>query len=162
MKILQNCKNALSNSIFAIFILSISVGCGHGSKKEKSLWVGAGFSSGAAIGAATAPSNEKPEMHALYWGSLLAVGAAILIEFYHEREAAVLKSQNQTMEIQLNNLRNSSKTLLSEGVVKSDSNLFNSKVSKGTKYRLFEVNDWEVQSQNEVRNIKKRLELTPP
>lgn len=68
--------------------------------KSRLATTGVGFGVGAVIGSASAPDDERPELHALYWGGLVGVAASVAANYYFNDE-----KQREFMEIERDKLQ---------------------------------------------------------
>lgn len=147
-----------------MLILSSVLGCATSRQKRLS-FTGAGFVAGAALGGATAPAHERKELHALYWGGLVAVAASVLGDFLwsSEDEAARLKLENEKLKADFELLQNAKTVLLREGEGRfktpagSDVQLPSGKA----RWRLYEVDRWVKDGPDKLVHQDKVVEILP-
>ncbi len=87
-------------SSYLLLALSLLLTSCASKTKSRLATTGIGFGVGATVGAASAPSDERPELHALYWGGLVGVAASVAANYYFNEE-----QQRQVMEIERDKLQ---------------------------------------------------------
>ncbi len=139
--------------LYLIPILIFLFGC---STPQKSRWAttALGVGAGAVIGAATAPADEKKELHSLYWAGLLGLGAAVVSNYYYsdEKSLELLRLENEKLKAQMDFFQKSSETrLLKEAGNRS-----------GTyKVRLYKTDEWRDDGPNNKIHVDQILETVP-
>lgn len=134
------------------------------SQKSRTAVTLAAFSGGAGIGAATAPEDERKELHAMYWGGLLGIGAAIVSNYYfndqHELEKLVLENDKLKAEMEL--VQNANKVLLKEGqgYFKNSSGEEYFQGGKA-RWRLYQIDKWTKDGPNKLYHQDRMVELLP-
>lgn len=150
----------------AAFVLTLFIfeaGCATNRQK---VWAttGTAFVAGLAIGAAAAPANERKELHALYWGSLLGLGAALISHeiFSDAGDSEKLKLENEKLSLQLDLFQNANTVLIREGkgYFKSPSGEELSSSGKA-KWRLYQIDKWVKGSPNQLFHQDRMVELLP-
>lgn len=72
----------------AIALVILSTGCATFSNRTKGIIATVTASAGgAAVGVATAPVNERPEMHGIMWGAVAGLATAIVSQFIFDEGA---------------------------------------------------------------------------
>lgn len=130
-------KLSLYTTVF--FILT---GC---ATNQKSRWMlmGAALPIGAGVGAATAPSDERPEFHALTWGATLVALSALFGNYYFSNEKELKKLRQENLS-----LKNKPKFKLitkGKGVFKSP---FSKKGEKEVQWKVYKIDQWISDGEN--------------
>ena len=142
---------------------AFSLGCAS-NYGNRWLTTGVGFATGLAVGTATAPEGERKELHSVYWGTLLGLGAALVAGevFSDESEIAKLRQENKNLGLQLELIQNANTVLLKEGkgYFKSPSGeqLFSSGKAR---WRLYQIDKWVRSGPNQLFHQDKMVELVP-
>lgn len=145
------------------FIILLTMGCAS-NRANRWLATGAGFSTGLVVGTATAPEGERKELHSVYWGALLGLGASLIAGeiWSDEAEIAKLRQENKNLGLQLELIQNANTVLLKEGkgYFKSPSGeeLFSSGKAK---WRLYQIDKWVRSGPNQLFHQDKMVELIP-
>lgn len=81
-------------------LLVTQVGCATSNSGKRWWLIGAAVPVGATIGASTSPKDEKLEAHAVYWGAILGLVAAVVGNYYYsdEKEIERLKNENEVLQ----------------------------------------------------------------
>jgi hypothetical protein len=141
----------------------ITTSCSTPSKNRIAATLG-GFTVGAAIGAATAPTGERQDMHAMYWGGILGLGSAVASNLYFSEEALVKTSQleNDKMKAELELIQNANKVLIKEGkgYFKNSSGEEYFQTGKA-KWRIYQVDKWSKDGPNRLFHQDRMVELVP-
>lgn len=163
-----SCKKRLKNS-FSRFILLAGlalflVRCGTSTKSQDLLIVTSAGAAGAVLGAASSPEYDKPEGHALLWGSLAGLAAALYIDLRSNQIESDLKASILKNQLELERkMKAPSRRLLSEGLVKKDGLLFGQTIPAGTRYQHYESSSLQTaESPLRVLEISRELEFTFP
>jgi hypothetical protein len=150
-------------------IVFLQLGCATNRQKQWA-WTGGAVATGLVIGAASAPANERKELHAVYWGALLGLGAALITQevFSDSKEIARLQLENEKQSLQLDVIQSANTVLLREGkgTFKAGSGVDSAAgaVSTGTskaKWRLFQIDKWVKGSANQLIHQDKMVEVIP-
>ncbi len=150
--------------VSAVFILILAqFGCATNRQKR---WTatGAAFAAGVGVGAASAPAHERKELHAVYWGALLGLGAALISQevFSDESETEKLTLENQKLSLQLDLIQNANTVLLKEGKGYFKSATGEELFSSGkAKWRLYQIDKWTKGGPNQLFHQDKMVELLP-
>ncbi|MEK2644798.1 hypothetical protein [Bdellovibrio sp. BCCA] len=119
-----------------------------------------GVGVGAAIGAGTAPSDERPELHALYWGGIIGVVTAVAANYYFndEKDLEVMKLENEKMKAQLDFFQNGPSVLEKETIGPADKKYF----QKGrARIKLYKVDQWVDEGPNKKSHRDRVIEILP-
>jgi hypothetical protein len=150
--------------VLAIFLtLSAQLGC-MTNRQKRFTATGAAFIAGVGIGSASAPSNERKELHAVYWGALLGLGTALLSQeiFSDEYEAERLALENQKLNLQLDLIQNANTVLLKEGKGYFKSPTGEELFTSGkARWRLYQIDKWTKSGPNQLYHQDKMVELLP-
>lgn len=119
-----------------------------------------GIGVGATIGAATAPKEERPELHSLYWGGVVGVASAIAANYYYsdEKDLEVMKLENEKMKAQLDFFQNGPATLLKDTTGSADKKYF----QKGkARIKLYKIDQWVDEGPNKKYHRDQMIEILP-
>ncbi|UOF02638.1 hypothetical protein [Bdellovibrio reynosensis] len=144
-----------------LFVLSFSLLCGCATnQKSRIATTVAGFAVGAAIGAGTAPEDERTELHAMYWGGLLGLAGAVASNFYFndERDLEVMRLENEKMKAQLDFFQNGPATLLKDTTGTADKKFFQSGKAR---IKLYKIDQWVDEGPNKKYHRDQMIEITP-
>lgn len=144
-------------------VILAQAGCATNREKR---WAatGAAVMAGVGIGSASAPANERKELHAVYWGALLGLGAALISQevFSDEGEAERLRLENQKLGLQLDMIQNANTVLLREGKGYFKSPTGEELFSSGkAKWRLYQIDKWTKNGPNQLFHQDRMVELLP-
>lgn len=119
-----------------------------------------GVGVGGIIGAATAPEDERKELHAMYWGGIVGVVTAIAANYYwnDEKDIDVMKLENEKMKAQLDFFQNGTATLLKDTKGPADKKYFQSGKAK---YKLYKVDQWMDEGPNRKYHRDRVIEIVP-
>lgn len=119
-----------------------------------------GVGVGAAIGAGTAPADERAELHALYWGGIVGVVTAIAANYYFndERDLDMARLENEKMKAQLDFFQNGTATLLKETKGAADRKYFQSGKAK---IKLYKIDQWVDEGPNRKYHRDQMIEILP-
>ena len=152
--------------IFILLLLIIGcISCSHKptntEKRNSSILVGA--ISGYAIGQSTAPSNERRELHGLYWAGLLGTGLGLITNsiFNDEDTIVNLELENQKLKSDLKLFEQSSSVQIKEGRGTFKGSALQNENQQGT-WRLYKVDRWEKVNERSLKHIDQILEVEPP
>ena len=124
----------------------------------------AGFATGAAIGYSTAPTGERKEMHAMYWGGIMGLASAIASNYYFSEEVQVQNYQleNSKLKAELDLVQNANKVLLKEGKGyfknSSGEEFFQSGKAR---WRIYQIDQWKKDGPNRLYHLDRMVELIP-
>lgn len=119
---------------------------------------------GLGLGASAAPANERKELHAVYWGALAGLAAALISDqiFSDENEAERLRLENQKLGLQLDLIQNANTVLLREGKGYFKSPTGEELFSSGkAKWRLYQIDKWVKSGPNQLYHQDRMVELQP-
>lgn len=119
-----------------------------------------GIGVGAGIGAGTSPEDERPELHALYWGGIVGVVTAVAANYYFndERDIEVMKLENEKMKAQLDFFQSGTATLVKQGKGKADKRFFQSGKAQ---IKLYEIDQWVDDGPNRKYHRDMMMETVP-
>jgi len=148
-----------------LFLMLLLVGSGCATNQGKR-WTATGtaVAAGVGLGIANAPAGERKELHAVFWGSLLGLGAALISQevFSDQKEIDRLAAENEKQRLQLDIIQNANTVLLREGkgYFKSQSGeeLFSSGKAK---WRLYQIDKWVKNGPNQLIHQDKMVEILP-
>lgn len=123
-----------------------------------------GFATGLGIGSATAPKDERTELHAMYWGGLLGLAAALAGEYYFadEDELSRLQLRNDKMQAEMELLKNANTVLLKSGQGYFKGTAGEEYFQGGkAKWRLYQIDRWTKDGPNRLYHLDRMVELQP-
>lgn len=132
--------------------------------KSRLAATGSAAAAGLVFGAATAPKNERTELHAVYWGGLFGLGAAVISNYVYNDEAQLKTNQleNEKLKAQLSLINQANQVLLKEGKGYFKNSEGQSLFDGGkAKWRLYQVDQWEKDGPNRMFHKDKILEIVP-
>lgn len=129
-------------------------------QKSRLAATGIGIGVGAVIGAATAPEEERAELHAMYWGGIIGVVSAVAANFYFsdEKDMEVMRLETEKMKAQLDFFQNGPATLLKETTGKADKKYFQSGKAK---IKLYKIDQWVDEGPNKKYHRDQMIEILP-
>lgn len=156
-------------------VMFVVIGCQLGcatNRQNRWLATGSAVAVGLTVGSTNAPENERKELHAVYWGALLGLGAALISQelFSDAKEIERLTLENQKQSLQLDIIQNANTVLLREGkgtfkpgvgVDLGVSGPIDSKTGARAKWRLYQIDRWVKGSENQLIHQDKLVELIP-
>lgn len=140
-----------------------TLGCAS-NRANRWITTGAGFATGFAVGTATAPAGERKELHSVYWGALVGLGAALVAGevFSDEAEISKLRQENKNLGLQLELIQNANTILLKEGKGYFKSPGGEELFSSGkARWRLYQIDKWVRSGPNQLFHQDKMVELVP-
>lgn len=143
--------------------LALLSACGTNSKKRDT-WIVGSFAAGAAIGAASAPKDERQDMHAVYWGALAGVGAALITNslYNDEDQIGLLQKDNQKLKAELDLIQTGNKILLDQGKGKFKNPVGETELgSKRAHWKIYQLDRWTKEGPDRVYHQDKMIEITP-
>lgn len=151
--------------VFLIFGAAAVFSCSQSPKKNQRMqWTGGAFVTGAILGAATAPKDEKPEVHAMYWGSMLGLATAIAAQYYihDEDNYHKLKDENEQLKNELDLIQNAKQSLIDQGQgqFKNPTDDPNRKGQRA-QWKVYEINKWIKDGPNRLIHQDKLVEIVP-
>lgn len=146
--------------ISALLVLSIFLASCATNQKSRLAATAIGVGVGGVIGAATAPSDERPELHAMYWGGIIGVVTAVAANYYwnDEKDIDVMKLENEKMKAQLDFFQNGPATLLKTTKGPADRRYFQS--GKAT-IKLYKIDKWVDEGPNKKFHQDQMIEILP-
>lgn len=153
----------LLRSLIPCLLLGLIAGCAS-ARKTRMAWTGGAFVTGAAVGAASAPENERRELHSLYWAGLLGVGAALLGEVLlsDEQESEKLRLENEKLRAEMELIQSANRVLLKEGkgYFKTSQGEETFPVGKA-KWRLYQIDRWVKDGPDRLYHQDRMVEIVP-
>jgi len=145
--------------ITLLFILTCYLCACSTAQKSRLAATAIGFAAGSVIGAATAPSDERTDLHALYWAGLIGVAAAVAANYYFsdERQDEILRLENEKLKAQLDFFQQGPSTLLKETTGTADKNYFHGKA----KIKLYQIDQWIDDGPNKKYHRDQMIEILP-
>lgn len=151
------------NFVAALVLLVCQLGCAT-NRQNRWLATGVATSAGLAIGTAAAPEGERKELHAVYWGALIGLGASLIAQevFSDEKETQRLMLENQKLSMQLDLIQNANTVLVREGKGYFKSSSGEELFSSGkAKWRLYQIDKWVKNGPNQLFHQDRMVELLP-
>lgn len=111
------------------------------------------FGAGAIVGGASAPTDEKKEMHAIYWGSILGLATALAANHYFndELETENLRAENEKLRTEIQMMSAGPSALLKETTVNGGK----------SKIKLYKVDQWINDGPNKKYHRDQVIEVLP-
>ncbi|MBX2993490.1 MAG: hypothetical protein KF681_01660 [Bdellovibrionaceae bacterium] len=147
----------------ALLLLFFLSACATNNQKRLTL-AAASFAGGTAIGAASAPADERKELHAVYWGALLGLGAAVAGNylFNDETELAMLNKENQRLKAELDLIQTGNKILVDQGKGKFKNPVGETELQgKKAHWKIYQLDRWTKEGPNRLYHQDKMIEITP-
>lgn len=146
-------------SLLSCLCFFFSVSCAT-NQKSRLATTAVGIGIGAAIGAGTAPNDERPELHALYWGGILGVVSAVAANYYFndERDLEVMRLENEKLKAELDLFQNRPSTLLKEEIRSADKKYFHGGKAR---IKLYEIDQWVPDGPNKRYHRDRMMEILP-
>ena len=133
-------------------------------RQNRWLVTGAGVAAGVGLGAATAPGDERKELHAVYWGALLGLGAALISQevFSDAKEIERLTLENQKQNHQLDVIQNANTVLQREGKGYFKSPTGEELLPNGkAKWKLYQIDKWVKDGPTRLIHQDRMVEILP-
>lgn len=129
-------------------------------QKSRLATTSAGITAGAIIGAASAPKDERSEMHALYWGGIVGVLSAIAANYYFDdnKDMEVMKLENDKLKSQLDFFQSGTATLLKETTGPADKKYFQNGKAR---IKLYKIDQWVDEGPNKKYHRDQMIEILP-
>lgn len=129
-------------------------------QKSRLAATGVGIAVGAAVGAGTAPKDERPELHAMYWGGIIGAVTAIAANYYfqEERDLELMRLENEKMKAQLDFFQNGPATLLKDTTGSADKKYFQSGKAR---IKLYKIDQWVDDGPNKKYHRDQMIEILP-
>lgn len=129
-------------------------------QKNRLATTAVGIGAGALLGAATAPKDERPELHAMYWGGIIGAITAVAANYYfnEEKDLEVLRLENEKLKSQLDFFQNGPATLLKDTTGSADKKYF----QKGkARIKLYKIDQWVDEGPNKKYHRDQMIEIMP-
>ena len=143
--------------IFALSLLTVSCASNQKSRVAATLL---GALAGGAVGAATAPKEERTELHALYWAGLTGIASSVVANYYFndERDIEMMRLENDKLKSQLDFFQSGPSTLLKETAGPADRKFF----SKGkARIKLYKIDQWVDEGPDKKYHRDQMIEISP-
>lgn len=129
-------------------------------QKSRLASTGVAVAAGATIGAAFAPDDERPEMHALYWGGIIGVIGAIAANYYFDdnKDMNVMQLENEKLKSQLDFFQSGTATLLKETTGPADKKYFQNGKAR---IKLYKIDQWVDEGPNKKYHRDQMIEILP-
>lgn len=157
--------------LLLVAVVILSSGCVSMSSREKR-WMaaGTGIAVGSVVGASVTPSGERRELHSSYWGAIVGLASYFAADLFWgtDAESAVLRSENEKLNLQLQVIQNANTVLLKEGSgyfktgtgSGSGEELFSGS-GKKAKWKLFQIDRWVKEGPSRIYHQDRMVELVP-
>ena len=89
----------MKNLLIVFLSTSLCVSCAT-TGQTRNAYMAGGFAAGAVIGATTAPSDEKPEGHAMLWGGVIAAIVGFAANYFINDSKKVADLENKVYELE--------------------------------------------------------------
>lgn len=132
--------------------------------KKRSAWIIGSFATGAAIGSSIAPKDERQDMHAVFWGSLAGVGAALITNsiYNDEDQISLLQKDNQKLKAELDLIQAGNKILLDQGKGKFKNPAGEAEVgAQRAHWKIYQLDRWSKEGADRLYHQDKMIEITP-
>lgn len=138
--------------LIALLSLTMLLGCSTSSKKRNAI-SGVAFIGGTLVGGASAPPDEKKEMHAIYWGSLVGLSAALISNLYinDDKELESVRDENERLKKELEMMSQGPTSLLKETTTSGGK----------SKIKLYKVDQWVNEGPNKKYHRDQVIEVIP-
>lgn len=157
-------KLASHSSQLILLLLCVSLcSCATPSKSRLATTVGS-FALGLGVGSASAPKDERNDLHAIYWGGIFGVTAAIAANYYFNEEDSLKVSQleNEKLKAELELIQNANKVLLKEGQGYFKNAAGEEYFQSGkAKWRIYQIDKWSKDGPNRLYHQDRLVELIP-
>lgn len=143
--------------------MALQAGCAT-ARKTRLAWTGAAFVGGAAVGAASAPEDERTELHSLYWAGLVGVSAALLGEVFFSDEEAneKLRLENDKLKSEIELINSANRVLLKEGKGYFKNSKGEEVFPSGkARWRLYQVDRWVKDGPDRLYHQDRAVEILP-
>lgn len=146
--------------LLAAVFVSLAAGCATNQKSRLAMTVSS-FAVGAAAGYGTAPEDERKEMHAVYWGGLLGVAAAVASNYIYDDETEVEKVslENEKLKAQLDLIQNANKVLVKQGKGKFKGSGGEEFQSGTATWKLYQTDQWVKDGPTRMYHQDKMIEI---
>ena len=153
----------ISRFIYFSCLFLMIAGCAT-PKKSRMVLTSVAFIAGAAVGGATAPADERRELHAMYWGGILGLTAALVGNYLFDEEEALVKAklENDKIKAELDLVQNSNSILLKEGKGYFKNPAGEEYFQNGkARWRLYQIDRWTKDGPNKLYHQDRAVELLP-
>lgn len=119
-----------------------------------------GIGLGGVTGAMTAPADERKELHALYWGGIVGVVAAVAANYYwnDETDLKVMKLENEKLKSELGLFEGTPNVLLRSFNEKESKRLYK---KDNVKINLYKRDEWVDDGPYRKYHQDQMLEIVP-
>lgn len=154
---------ARARGLVLILFLPLLFSCSSNTKKRNALILGS-FAGGALVGAASAPADERRELHALYWGAIAGVAAALVGNHLHNDEDRIelLQKENQRLKAEMDLFQAGNKILIDQGAGRFKNPVGEIDLQgKRAHWKVYQVDRWVKEGPNRLYHQDKMIEITP-
>ena len=144
----------VSMKVILLFISLCLIVSGCATNAEKRMLAsGIAFGAGTVIGGASAPADERKEMHAVYWGGILGLATSLAANYYlaEEKETEALREENEKLKMEIKLMSNGPTALLKESTLSGGK----------SKIKLFKVDQWVNDGPNKKYHRDQVIEVLP-
>lgn len=149
-----------------LLLISLCFTLGACATARQSRWAATGtaFALGAAVGNASAPADERRELHSLYWGGLLGIATAVASEFFFsdQEELSRLRLEKEKLQAEMDLMQNANRVLVREGQGYFKNPGGEEYFQSGkAKWRVYQIDKWTKDGPNRLYHQDRMVELTP-
>jgi hypothetical protein len=155
-------------------LLVANSACAHRELREQRLaWAAGAFAAGAAVGHQAAPSGERKELHAVYWGALSSLATLVVTQYAlsDEEKLRALRLENEALHAQFELMRQGPMQLIKEGTGRFKSDPREGEPKDGSKsgftadgkgrWKLYKIDRWRREGDRQLVHEDQLLEVLP-
>ncbi|HRK07664.1 MAG TPA: hypothetical protein PLZ57_07820 [Pseudobdellovibrionaceae bacterium] len=157
-----------------MLMLAVNSACAHRELREQRLaWSAGAFAAGAAVGHQAAPSGERKELHAVYWGALSSLATLVVTQYAlgDEEKLRALRLENEALRAQFELMRQGPMQLIKEGTGRFKSESREAESKDGSKsgitadgkgrWKLYKIDRWRREGDRQLVHEDQLLEVLP-
>lgn len=157
-----------------IVLMALNSACAHRELREQRLaWAAGAFTAGAVVGHQAAPSGERKELHAVYWGALSSLATLVVAQYAlgDEEKLRALRLENEALRAQFELMRQGPMQLIKEGTGRFKSDPRESESKDGSKtgitadgkgrWKLYKIDRWRREGDRQLVHEDQLLEVLP-